>query len=234
VTPRGAARSRRLWSLGVPALAAASLGLPGAALAHVDVLPARVTQGEATELTIRVPTEREVATVRVRVDFPPEFTVYSLATPPPGWRLRERRSPDGRLVGVVYEGRGAPERYVAFTLLATPFEGGDTVWRSFQTYADGVVKPWTGPPEVPGTATPESGPRDPGPAAGVAVVAAGDAGTAAAAAPSSRGDGDEGAPVWFALATLAIALLALAAAAYLWVTRPVRLPEDDAAPDEEA
>jgi uncharacterized protein YcnI len=213
------------------ALAAAALLAVAAApaAAHIDVLPTRVEQGQAQEFTVRVPTERELPTTGVRVDFPPEVTVYALAPPPPGWRMRERRSPDGRLAGVEYRGGSIPVGgYQDFTFLGTPFGEGETVWRSYQTYADGKVKPWTGAPEKEGDVTEESGPTAPGPASAVTVVPEGALATAAAAAPAAQDDGggDSGAAVWVSLVAVVIAVAAFLAAAFLWTTRPMRLPED--------
>ena len=73
------------------------------------------------------------------------------------------------------------ERYVDFHVLGTPFESGTAVWKTRQTYADGLVKPWTGPPEKPGEEAPESGPTDPGPAATVTILEPGQAASGAAA-----------------------------------------------------
>jgi uncharacterized protein YcnI len=195
------------------------------AAAHIDVLPRQVPAGEAVELTIRVPNERDVPTTGVRVDFPSAVTVYSFAEPPPGWRIRPLEAADGRLRGVVYEGgRIGVGRYADFRLLATPFEEGVTVWQARQRYADGQVKPWTGPPETPGgAAAPESGPTDPGPAPAVEVVPPGQADAGVAAA----GDGGSGAGVWLGVVAIGIAALAALGVGALWSTRPARLPGDD-------
>jgi uncharacterized protein YcnI len=218
------------------AAAAGALLLPAAAQAHIDVLPTRVEVGQAQEFTIRVPTERPLPTTGVRVLFPPQVTVYAFADPPPGWTIRPLLAPDGRNRGVEYRGGEiGVGRYQDFTVLGTPFEEGETVWRSFQTYADGKVKPWTGPVEAPGQAAPESGPTEPGPAAGVSVVPAGQAATAttAAAVAGDRGGDESGAAIWLGIIAIALAGLALAAAGLLWSTRPARLPADgpEDAPD---
>ena len=60
-------------------------------------------------------------------------------------------------------------------MLATPFESGQAVWPVNQTYSDGKDKPWTGPPEEPGEASPETGPTDPGPAAAQTILEPGQA-----------------------------------------------------------
>jgi len=208
--------------------AVAWLALAVPAMAHVEVLPATVPEGEATQFTIRVPTERDIPTTRVRVDFPSQVTVFSFADPPPGWRLRPLRAPDGRFRGVVYSGGSiGVSRYADFEVLGTGFEEGTAVWPSRQTYADGQVKPWTGPPEVPGeAAAPESGPTDPGPAAAVEIVAPGTPTEGAAPAAGADDDGS-GAGIWLGVIAIGISALAALGVGMLWSTRPARLPEDD-------
>jgi hypothetical protein len=212
----------------VAALAAAAwLACAAVASAHVEVLPSTATLNESTQFTVRVPTERDVPTVRVQVLFPPEITVYSFAEPPPGWRMTPLTRPDGRFRGVVYSGGSiGVARYADFTMLGTPFSAGQALWPSRQTYADGQVKPWTGPPEQPGQEAPESGPTDPGPAAAVQVVEAGQA-PAGTTTVASNGDDDSGAAIWLGVIAIGISLLAALAVGFLWSTRPARLPEDD-------
>lgn len=209
--------------------AVAWLALAAPAVAHVEVLPASVAQGEATQFTIRVPSEREVPTIQVRVDFPQQVTVFSFAEPPPGWTLRPLRAPDGRFRGVVYSGGSiAVSRYADFQVLGTAFESGTAVWPSRQRYADGQVKPWTGPPETPGrSAAPESGPTEPGPAAAVEIAAPGTESSAPAAAATDDGDDGSGAGIWLGVIAIAISALAALGVGMLWSTRPARLPEDD-------
>jgi len=190
---------------------------------HVDVLPTEVVAEEPAEFTVRVPTERDVPTTAVRIDFPDEVTVFSFADPPPGWSLRPIRSDDGRIVGADYRGgRIGAGRFQDFTFLGTPFETGTTAWPARQTYADGQVKPWTGPPEADGVELAESGPTDPGPAAAVEVVAPGED-TAASAASD---DDSRGAAIWLGVIAIVIAALAALGVGLLWSSRPARLPED--------
>lgn len=206
------------------ALVAGALLLGGAApaVAHVDVLPDEVAQGEALQFTVRVPNERDVATTKVRIDFPSQVTVYSFAPPPPGFTIQPILGPDKRLRSVAYTGRIPVGQYVDFQMLGTPFESGTAAWKTRQTYADGTVKPWTGPPEKPGAASEETGPTAVGPAATVTVAEPGVAvgGTAAA----SRDDDDSGAGIWLGVIAIAISGLSLLALGFLWSTRPARLP----------
>lgn len=192
------------------------------ATAHVDVLPTRAADGLATEFTIRVPTERDIPTRSVTVRIPPSVTVFSVAEPPPGWRVQEERSVDGRLVGVTWRGGViGVDRFQDFSILGTPFGEGTAVWESEQIYADGIVKPWTDPPDPEGTSSPETGPEEPGPAAAVEVVAAGDLVVA-----GGTDDEGSGAAIWLGVIAIGIAALAALGVGLLWSTRPMRLPED--------
>lgn len=208
------------------ALAALALLAGGAApaVAHVDVLPTEVAQGEPLQFTIRVPNERDLATTKVRVDFPAQVTVYSFAPPPPGWTMLPVRSADKRFRSVVYSGGEIPVgQYADFHVLGTPFEAGTALWKTRQTYADGAVKPWTGAPEKPGEVAAESGPAAPGPAAAVTVAEPGQA----VGVTSTTTTDDSGAAIWLGVIAIAISGLSLLALGFLWSTRPARLPGGD-------
>lgn len=209
------------------AIAAVAALLAGAApaAAHIDVLPTMVTQGEALELTVRVPNERDLPTTRVAIDVPEQVTVFSLGDPPPGWTVTPVRGPDGRIRSIVAGGGAIPAgRYADFTMLGTPFGDGEAVWPARQTYADGQVKPWTGPPEGADGARVESGPTDPGPAAVVTIV---DGPAEAVAVEVGAGEDGSDAAVWLGVIAVAISALALLATGFLWSTRPARLPGDE-------
>lgn len=208
-------------------VAGAMLAGAAPASAHVDVLPVTVVKGEATEFTVRVPTERDIPTTRLRIDVPEQITVYSLGETPRGWTATAIRGGDGRIQSVVFSGgRIAPEQYADFMFLGTPFGEGEAVWAARQTYIDGKVKPWTGAPDA-GEAG-ETGPTEPGPAARVAIVA--DAGEAASLTPASSSGDDSGAAIWLGVIAIGISLLGVLAVGFLWSTRPARLPGDDAPP----
>jgi Domain of unkown function (DUF1775) len=145
-------------------------------------------------------------------------TVFSLSEPPDGWTVRPVLRDDRRIRGAVWSGgRIAPRRYADFQVLGTPFEAGTVSFPTRQTYADGIVKPWT---EPEGTAA-ETGPGVPGPAPTVQIVPPG----AAAAAPAAADD-DSGAAIWLGVIAIAVAALAAFGVGMLWSTRPARLPQD--------
>lgn len=207
----------------------ASLAVAAPAAAHVDVLPAQVEQGKALELTVRVPTERNLPTTAVHVQFPSQVTVYSFGEPPRGWTVKPQLATDGRLRGVTFQGGTIPVgRYADFTMLATPFQTGTVLWKVLQTYQDGQVKPWTGTPVAEGGSSQETGPGSPGPASQMEIVPAGTV-VSGVPAPSATGggDGDSGAGIWLGVIAIGISALAAVGVGLLWSTRPARLPEDD-------
>jgi uncharacterized protein YcnI len=198
------------------------------AAAHVEVLPAEAEVQQAQQFTVRVPTERPLPTTAVQVTFPPQVTVYAFEDPPPGWRMRVLLTADGRNRGVEYTGgRIGVGRYQDFHFLGTPTRPGTAVWRARQTYADGKVKPWTGPPERPGAVSQETGPTQPGPAASTRILTAAEA--AQATAPAAQGDSDDSsdAGIWLGVIAIGVAALAALGTGLLWSTRPARLPEDE-------
>lgn len=217
--------------------AAVALTAPAVATAHVDVLPEQVVAGQPTLFTVRVPNERGgPATTAVRVVFPRDVTVYSFAPPPPGWTMTTQTSPDGRLSGVVYRGSLPKERFQDFTFLGNAFTPGKGVWKAYQTYADGKIKPWTTDPATASEG--ETGPTDPGPGSALTVLPEGSQGTATAAAASpapggspgdsARADGDgDGMPLWLGLLGVGLGAAALLAVGFLWTTRPMNLPDDE-------
>jgi periplasmic copper chaperone A len=210
------------------AAAAALLASCATALAHVEVLPDSAAVQQAQEFTIRVPTERPLPTTAVQVTFPSQINVYAFAPPPTGWTM-SRSQRDGRYTGVTYTGGTIPVGgYLDFHVLGTPTAAGTAVWRARQTYADGTVKPWTGPPEKPGAVSAEAGPTAQGPAAAVTVAATASA-AAPGSAPASGGTGDDhsGAAVWLGIIGIVLAVLALLVGGLLWSSRPTTLPPDD-------
>lgn len=212
------------------AVALLALAAPAPALAHVELRPARATVREEQQFTVRVPNERPVPTVAVKVLFPPQVTVFAFASSP-GWKRRVLLTPDRRTRGVVYfGGKIGVGEYVDFRFLATPRRAGLAIWRTEQTYADGQTKPWTGPPEQPGEPEEETGPTEPGPAPATRILSSRAAVTTGAAAPAARPDASgssSGAGIWLGLIAIAISALAVLGVGFLWSSRPAELPGDD-------
>lgn len=157
-----------LWTL----LLAAFLMLvtAGVAWAHVVVSPKEVPADSYQVLTVRVPTEKDIPTTGIRVEVPDGFTVTGVR-PVPGWKSEFEE--DGGVIRAITWSGGEiqPQEFQEFAIQAqTPKDTGEYSWRAFQTYQDGSVVEWIGPPEEHGVGT-ES--EDSGPASVVEVVQGG-------------------------------------------------------------
>ena len=156
----------------------------GVAWAHVVVSPDEVPADDYQVLTVRAPTEKDIPTTQIRVEVPKGFTVVGVQ-PVPGWEA-EFEEEGGVVRAITWSGGEIqPREFQEFPMQArTPPETGEYSWSAFQTYEDGSVVEWTGPPEdEAGSAEEES--EDRGPASVVAVVAAGVAGDESAPAPGT-------------------------------------------------
>jgi uncharacterized protein YcnI len=139
--------------------AATVLLMAGPAFAHVTVNPGEVAQGSFTELTFRVPNERDDAgTSKVEVVFPTEHPIPEVSVRPlPGWTYQVQRQKlatpikgdDGDITEVVSRvvwsgGLIKPGEYQDFDVSAGPMpEGVDAIeFKALQTYQNGEVVRW--------------------------------------------------------------------------------------------
>ena len=143
---------------GLAALLAFILAAAAPLAAHVRVYPNDdITQTPAcgfTKFVVRVPTEKPIPTVGVRVLIPAGITVIGVQ-PKPGWHA-DFTSSKGRTVAIAWTGgRILPREFDEFAFLAAgPVRGGGTVnWDALQTYEDRSVVRWTG---NPGSDTPHA------------------------------------------------------------------------------
>ncbi len=124
-----------------------TLAVSTPAWAHVVVSPEEAAAGDYVTLTVSVPTEKEVPTTEIRVEVPEGF-VLSGVQPVPGWdyAFEEDR---GLVTAVTWSGGDIrPREFQQFLLQAqAPEEPGEYPWKAFQTYEDGSIVKWTGPPE---------------------------------------------------------------------------------------
>jgi periplasmic copper chaperone A len=177
---------------------AAPLVLAATAGAHVTLQPEEAPAGGFTRLDVRVPNERDNAdTTKVVVQFPPGFLSVS-TEPVPGWDIKiTKRKLDKPVeqfgeqvteeVGRITFSGGSigPGEFQDFGLsLGVPDKAGSTLtFKSVQTYSNGEVVRWIGPPDS----------EEPAPQ--VKLTAAEDEGGGAAAPPAQQqaagGDGDD-------------------------------------------
>jgi uncharacterized protein YcnI len=118
------------------------------AWAHVVVSPEEVAAGDYETLTVSVPTEKEVPTTEVRVEVPKGF-ILSGVQPVPGWEHAFEED-SGVVTAVTWSGGEIrPREFQQFLVQAqAPEEPGKYPWRAIQTYGDGSVVEWTGPPDA--------------------------------------------------------------------------------------
>jgi uncharacterized protein YcnI len=125
----------------------AMLAVSAPAWAHVVVSPEQVTAGDYETLTVSVPTEKEIPTTEIRVEVPEGFLLAGVQ-PVPGWEHSFEE--DGGVVTAVTFSSGEirPREFQQFLVQAqAPEEPGEYPWKAFQTYEDGSVVEWTGPPD---------------------------------------------------------------------------------------
>ena len=131
------------------------------AFAHVTVNPDEAAVGYSVA-TVRVPNERDVPTVSVRVVVPEGVTVHGVK-PVPGWSYAVTRAEpaaepkkpaeieeaqgheatEGRITEITWSGGqiGASE-FMEFPLSVQYISTGDVSWNAYQMYADGEVVAW--------------------------------------------------------------------------------------------
>ena len=152
-------------SIALAAVAAGLLGIAPNAIAHVTLQPTEVPADGFTRLEVRVPNERDNAsTTEVQVQFPPGF--YSVSYEPvDGWsvdvKMRKLEEPaelfgepvneEVDRVTISTSGAGiAPGQFRDFGLsVKMPNEpGGTLTFKALQTYSNGEVVRWIGPPDA--------------------------------------------------------------------------------------
>jgi periplasmic copper chaperone A len=202
---------------------AAPLLLAPIAGAHVTLQPEEAPAGGFTRLDVRVPNERDNAnTTKVDVQFPPGFLSVSYE-PVPGWDIKiTKRKLDKPVeqfgeqvteeVGrITFTGDGEtgvirPGQFQDFGMsLAVPDKPGSTVaFKSLQTYSNGEVVRWIGPPDS----------EEPAPQVKL-TAAEGEGGAAAPAAPqqpaADSGGGDDGGSDTLSIIALIVGAAGLAA-----------------------
>jgi uncharacterized protein YcnI len=152
--------------IGPAAIAVMALVAAAPAGAHVTLQPNEVPAGGFTRLDVRVPNERDGAdTTKVRVKFPPGFLFISYE-PVAGWTVEVKKRKLDKPAEVFGEkiaeevdevdvtadpGAGiAPGQFRDFGLsLKMPDKPGAALtFKALQTYDNGEVVRWIGPPDA--------------------------------------------------------------------------------------
>ena len=144
--------------------AVAVVSLPAAAQAHVSLHPNTLPAGSIPTLSVRVPNEEDTAsTVKVDMQVPPGFTEVPTGYLP-GWKVQVNKrklaqplkTDQGTVTEEVSEiiwsgGKIPPGQFLDFPILVTVPDGaaGKTLtFKTVQTYSNGTVVSWIGPPSA--------------------------------------------------------------------------------------
>ena len=134
---------RRLIHVLILVSAIASLA-PSIALAHAVVYPKKSASGAYERYVLRVPNEKTVATTRVEIHFPDGVRITAFEDVP-GWQLQILTDSAKRIVGAVWTGTLAPQRFVEFPFMAAnPKTATQLIWPVYQTYTGIERVDWTG------------------------------------------------------------------------------------------
>ncbi len=128
-------------------LTGAALALACASLmfAHIRIAPTESAPGAREKYTMRVPNEKQVATIRVEGEFPAGLDIYDFEFKP-GWKIDFKKDDNGKIVGATWIGKIVPYEFVEFGMLGiNPKEGASLVWKFVQYYEDGSKEEFTGP-----------------------------------------------------------------------------------------
>lgn len=143
-------------------ICAAALVVTPAAAAHVTLNPDAAPAESFTRFAIRVPTERDNPTVSVTVQLPVGLTFVSFQ-PKPGWRRTVKMAKleppievfgeriTERVAEVTWTGGSiGPGEFDEFGMSARmpSTAGRELVFPSIQTYSNGEVVRWIGPPDA--------------------------------------------------------------------------------------
>jgi uncharacterized protein YcnI len=95
---------------------------------------------------MRVPTEKNIPTVRIEAEFPAAVEVTSVEEKA-GWKIELKKDAAGKITGAVWSGSTiAPKDIGEFGFTArNPAEETKLVWKVVQIYQDNSKSEWTGP-----------------------------------------------------------------------------------------
>lgn len=125
------------------------LSLQGLASAHATVSPKQVVAGAYETFTLKVPSEKEIPTTKVKVEIPAGFAV-SRVKPVPGWTYTFTKDASGTVTAIEWTGGEiTATEYQEFAMSGkAPAATGKSAWKAYQTYKDGSVVEWTGPSDA--------------------------------------------------------------------------------------
>ncbi|TXK76149.1 YcnI family protein [Paenibacillus sp. N3.4] len=167
-------------------------------------------QGSYEKFTVRVPTEKEVPTVKVEIKIPAEVAV-SRFEPMAGWKYELTKDSAGKIASVVWtattDGLSSTE-FGEFNMQGKVGDQATSIsWKAYQTYKDGSVVEWIG---AAGSDKPASVTNvNPKPAAAKMDSDGHDHGGGAVAAAHDEDTGNSKLPLYLSIAALVLGVLSL-------------------------
>ncbi|WP_163880242.1 YcnI family protein [Paenibacillus favisporus] len=141
---------KKLLSKRIPFLITAAAGLllfSGIASAHVTVKPATSAPGAWETYTIKIPSEKEVATTKVTLKVPENVDLKQYQ-PVPEWKVTTEKDASGKIKTITWSATGAginAGEFQQFNFVAqNPDQDADVAWDAYQYYKDGSIVEWTG------------------------------------------------------------------------------------------
>ncbi|MDF2959404.1 MAG: nuclear export factor [Paenibacillus sp.] len=194
----------------------------GAVSAHVTVYPKEAVQGSYEKFAVRVPTEKDVPTVKIEVKFPMDAVSISRFEPKPGWKYELTKDASGKITGVIWTATGeglTSTEFGEFYMQGKVADAATSInWKAYQTYKDGSVVEWVGAEgsDKPASVTKVT-PKPAGASAdshghtsAAAPAAAGDAAkTGSSGAPAMQGPSQSQVPLYLSVAALLLGLISL-------------------------
>ncbi len=114
--------------------------------AHVTVVPNQSPANAYELYTVRVPTEKPIPTIKVKLAFPEGVDVSRFA-PAPGWKRDVEKDATGRITSVTWSGGSiASDELGVFMFQGKNGKGGSLTFKADQTYLDGSVVEWANAP----------------------------------------------------------------------------------------
>ncbi|SDN01260.1 Uncharacterized protein YcnI [Fictibacillus solisalsi] len=139
---------KKKWISMLGACAAALFMFAGPASAHVVVFPQQTTQGTYEKFSVRVPNEKDIPTVKIKVEIPKNVEI-SRFQPMPGWKYTVEKDSTDLIKSVTWtaEGKGlSSTEFTEFNMQGKVGEKANKmVWKAYQTYKDGSTVAWEGP-----------------------------------------------------------------------------------------
>jgi uncharacterized protein YcnI len=129
-------------------LVLSAIAFAGTASAHVVVYPQEATQGSYEKFTVRVPTEKDIPTTKVKIKIPKDVEI-SRFEPKEGWKYELQKDSSGLITNVTWTATDAglsPTEFGEFNMQGKVGDNAKKiVWKAYQTYKDGSTVAWEGP-----------------------------------------------------------------------------------------